>query len=381
MEKKIKFILIGLVGLLCVFFFIILQSNVAKQAIEREKNNLVKEAESLARQNESISQEIKRLQEQRSSLERQLEKTSRDKADIETKYGFIVKERDALIEKLKAKPVVTEMQRVAIPQTDDAYWAQVLKAKTDLELQLENIRVELKTMQINNEQLQREKSTSELDLKNLSRENDDLKRQIEYNQKIMDTLSQELVREKNDKFKIQDSFKSIKSENGILRRQLKSLDSRKINLERNFVNLQKENTQFDARLKEMEALLQEKMLQMDNLRRQLAEAATKGGARITAQEKESVELPPIVVRPQEPEASQAVSPSSLAGKILAVNKENNFVIIDLGEDAGVKLGDTFKVYRRDDVIASLEVIQVRKQIAACDIAKETIPIKVGDTIR
>ena len=69
------------------------------------------------------------------------------------------------------------------------------------------------------------------------------------------------------------------------------------------------------------------------------------------------------------------------GKILAINKDANFVIIDLGEDRGINVGDTFQVYREGESIATIGVIQARKSIAACEIKKETTAIKVGDTIR
>lgn len=387
MENKIKFILIGLVVLLCVFLFIILQLNTAKQTVERQRDDLAREADSLTKQNESISREIKRLQDERGLFQRQLDKISQEKEDIRLKYEMLVKERDVLIERLKTKlPVALEAQRApafaTAPQTDDTYWAGILKEKTDLELQLSNLRGELKTIQIKNEELQQDKSTLELDLKSLNRENEDLKRQMEYNRKIMDTLSQEIVREKNDKFKIEASLKSVKSENELLRRQLKSLNNRRLNLERKLTDLEKENVSLSEKLNDIESFLQEKRTQVDKLKEQLEGKLERSRQIISEQTKESVELPPIVVRPPESGVS-VVAPSEkfLSGKILAVNKENNFVIIDLGQDHGIKTGDVFKVYRQDKAIASLEVIQLRKEISACDIKKQTSPVQVGDAIR
>ncbi len=108
-----------------------------------------------------------------------------------------------------------------------------------------------------------------------------------------------------------------------------------------------------------------------------------GGGTAAAQppeeEKESVELPTIVVRPQ-PESSAQES-KEVSGNILAINKDNSFVIIDLGLDTGIKVGDTFQVQRDNKFIATIEVIQARKNISACDIKKETEPIKVGDSVR
>lgn len=69
------------------------------------------------------------------------------------------------------------------------------------------------------------------------------------------------------------------------------------------------------------------------------------------------------------------------GRIVSVNEENNFVIVDVGEEAGVGLGDALSVYRDSKYVAQLEVIQVRKDIAAADIKNQWTQVQVGDTIR
>jgi hypothetical protein len=66
---------------------------------------------------------------------------------------------------------------------------------------------------------------------------------------------------------------------------------------------------------------------------------------------------------------------------MAVNRDNNFVIIDLGEETGINVGNSFQVYRDGKSIANIEAIQVRSDMAACDIKKETRPIKVGDIVK
>jgi predicted nuclease with TOPRIM domain len=272
--------------------------------------------------------------------------------------------------------------------TSDAYWAGILKTKTDLELQLPKIREELRSLQISNEELERQKSSLSLDIKNLKTENKDLQHQMEYNQKIMDSIAQELVREKNDKIQLQERYKRARNENKILVRQLNNLNSQKIDFRRKFQILQKEKTMVEQRFTEMEAMLINQISQVNNLKEQLDAIRSErdersgttpqmlGGKRA----KESVELPPIVVRPSIESKTQE-TPATPLGKVLAVDKENNFVIIDLGEDAGVRMGDIFEVYREDITIAFLEVIQTRKDIAACDIKKGMSPIKIGDTIR
>ena len=63
-------------------------------------------------------------------------------------------------------------------------------------------------------------------------------------------------------------------------------------------------------------------------------------------------------------------------------RSNNFVIVDLGqENSSVSVGNALKVYRNSNEIATLEVIQVRRDICAADIKDKTSELKVGDIVK
>jgi predicted nuclease with TOPRIM domain len=255
-----------------------------------------------------------------------------------------------------------------------------LKAKTDLELQLAVVRNDLKTTQINDEQLKRETNTLTLELNNLKREKEDLKRQFDYNQKLVDSLSQDLVREKNDKNKIQETFKSLRNENTMFLQQIRSLSNRKITLENKLQALQNEKTNLERKFNEMQVMLSDKLSQIGNLSQQITEINNEEKPKrdLPIQKRESVELPPIVVRPQSQGAQS--EEASVDGKVLAVNKENNFVVVDLGQDTGIKTGNRLRVSRDGQYVGDVEVMQVRKNISACDIKKEIVPIQIGDSV-
>ncbi|MDD5237524.1 MAG: hypothetical protein PHU96_00980 [Candidatus Omnitrophica bacterium] len=385
MEQKTKFILYGLIGVTIICFFLFVSTLGAKQKLKQQLDDLNKENTSLNAQVNKLGDELRKRQGESETLRREVTNLSQEKQSLEGKYNLVLRQKEELDKKLKEKQ--QEVQREAapdappLPQSAESYWAGILKAKTDIEIQLNSIRNELKSAQINNEQLQREKSTLELDINNLTREREDLKRQLEYNQKIMDSIAQELVRERNDKIQIQESFKAIKNENTTLSRQLKSLNNRKINLERNLQELSEEKGNVERRFTEMETMLTDKLSQINDLKDQL-DAIRSGQQKPGAdKEKESVQLSPIVVRPRQ-EASigqQGVADST--AKVLAINRENNFVIIDAGEESGLKAGDTFQVYSGNERIASIEVIKISKSVAACDIKREISPVKIGDTVR
>ncbi len=384
MPQKIKFIIIGLAVILIISLFINLQVMVSKQAVERDRDVLQNEKAGLLAKIDSTLKDNKRLEDKINltnkdieKLTRDLDRAARDKSDVQRRYDNLSKEKDALVEQLKSHPVVAEQreakEEVVRPvyttaTTEDTYWAGILKAKADLELKLNNLRSELRVDKIDNEKLQREKSSLSLELKNLEMQNTDIKRQLEYNQQVTDALTQELVREKNDKIKIQEEIKVLRNDSASLRRQIEGVSIRKSKLEEKVAELEVKNSELERSLNKAQG---QQSAQAGVLKQQLGQDKQD--------RKESVELPPIVVRPQ-----KEVSPSPVNniqnGKISLVNRENKFVIMSLGEDSGVRVGDVFKVYRANKEIAAIEAIRVRRDITACDIKNESMPIAIGDIV-
>jgi chromosome segregation ATPase len=384
MEQKAKFIIVGLIGVTVICLFLFIQALGSKQQLTRERDDLKSENTSLTAKMDRLASNLRGYEEKIRTLNNELERVSQEKAELDRKYELTNRAREELIERLRVerqKKVQNEPRayQSAISQTDDAYWAGILKAKTDLEFQLGNVRKELKTFQINNEQLQRDKTTSELELNNLKREREDLSRQLEYNKKLLDSIAQELVREKNDKAQIQGSYKTIRNENSVLSRQLANLNTRKVSLERDLQGIKEDKVSLERKISEMETMLTEKLSQINGLKDRIE--GVQSGAPIQTK-KEAIELPAIVVKPQPGlPAGQEETGATLMGKVMAVNKDNNFVIVDLGDESGIKVGDSLRVYRGDKPIANIEAIQVRRNISACDIKKQGTPIKIGDTVR
>jgi chromosome segregation ATPase len=386
MEQKTKFILIGLI-LVSVFFLALFMGTLStNQKLTQDLEKAKKQVDAMQGELDDKNNRLQEAERRVSSLSQQLERVGRERDELQRKYESVNQTRDELLKKLKekqAQPAAAQPATSLVTPTRDAneaYWAAVLKAKTDLEFQLDKVREELKSLQINNEQLQRDRSSMELDLNTLKTEKEDLERQLEYNKKLMDSISQELVRERNDKMQIQMDLKQAKNENTLILRQLKGLNNRKVTLERKVQELQDKKDSVERRLTDIETMLLEKSSQVGSLKEQL-DAIRRGEVpQEAAAKKESVELPAIVVYPQQEPPVVDVT-SKLNGKVLAINKDNNFVIVDLGEEAGAKMGDKFQVYRDGQAVAMVEVIQLRKNISACDIKKEMSPIAIGDTVR
>ena len=101
---------------------------------------------------------------------------------------------------------------------------------------------------------------------------------------------------------------------------------------------------------------------------------------------EEVELPPIraqkTAKLTTPSLERVGENAGLQGRIVTVNKEHNFVVIDLGKQDGINIGNKFNVYRDQAFLGSVEVIQARDKIAAADIKdlKEGMDIEINDTV-
>jgi hypothetical protein len=91
----------------------------------------------------------------------------------------------------------------------------------------------------------------------------------------------------------------------------------------------------------------------------------------------------LVTRPTSAPA-QSAQPNLLDGSVISVKEEWSFVVANLGERHGVKIGMPLRVMRGEQKIATLRVIDVRQQICgavieAMDSEKEKI--KVGDHLQ
>jgi hypothetical protein len=86
----------------------------------------------------------------------------------------------------------------------------------------------------------------------------------------------------------------------------------------------------------------------------------------------SVELAPVIVKPQ----------ISVSGKVEVINRKFNFVISNIGQDDGLKIGDVLNVYRNDKPIGLVRVEKLYDVLSASAIIEERDEMKIqeGDII-
>ena len=252
-----------------------------------------------------------------------------------------------------------------------------------MELELQNLQKEFSQRSVEMAELKKANSDLDLELKNLKNDREDLLRQIKYGKDLSSTLSLELARTKNE-FKFSgEKIEKLSRENAELGQKIKDLTTTKIALEKSIVQMTEEKDKLEKKLHETETVIQDRIEEIWEIKDGMEERFKKDQIPLSSRE---IEIPPIVVSADQgsvskPSSGMTVALGDLKGNVVSVNEDNNFVIVDLGQKAGVHVGDQLSVYRGSKYVAGLEVIQTRQDISAADIKQKVSEIKIGDNVR
>jgi len=139
-------------------------------------------------------------------------------------------------------------------------------------------------------------------------------------------------------------------------------------------------TGMNKRLQEKERLisyLSASLSKEKTINLKLAENLERSGKRFmtAAASKKPVELEKIIIS----------SLLEAEGKVLAVDGENDLVVINLGSINNLKSGDKLSVYRGDSFIANAELVKVQDRVSAAmilpDSSSKDIKVEVNDIVK
>ncbi|MCQ9204759.1 MAG: hypothetical protein NG737_00375 [Omnitrophica bacterium] len=379
------FIILG-IGFVSFAFYTKSQSlETDNENLKREKTVLIEENNSLKYKYDNLEEEKNEIDRRLASIDEKLEQIETERDSYERKWNNARAERDELAEKLKARPsrtmTIAHGQESLFPEISisgdgsDEHWADFVKKKAALEARVEGLNEEL--LQTRHKIAQLDKGNKELSIKidQLTKLKERLVRDIRFKERTLRIMSMDLVSEREERGTAINELKKLRSENVSLKRELVLANRDKMKLQTNFKTVTEKKRALQQRIMAAENVLKEKSMLFRELQEQLEETIT-GGKRITAAETASVELPPIVVRPDAPGLR------GLRGEIVAVNRDEKFVVVDIGESSGIRPGVLLKVMRGDRELATLEVIETRREISAADV-KEVIggvTIQEGDVV-
>ena len=376
----------------------------------KEKDELQRTSEDLKSKSDDLNNQVSQLSEERD--------------DWKSRVDTLRKERDNLMEKLKNPKVkivyrdrpadaqpATAIQQTSAPAVTtnqgDQYWAQILKEKAALQLDLQKVKADLDQSAIQVVELRKQTAELQLELKNLGDAKQEAEHQIQLNQQeyerklryseeLANSISVEVARARNDQKTANDRAEQLKRDNMDMQSKIKELNTTKLALERTIAQINVDKVRMEKKLAETEGTIQGRINEIWQIKENLEKKISSLPA--TPSE---VELPPIIVNAAAANQAAAVNAAANAvtaaappvvpfmppagpksqGSIISINEPNNFAIVDLGEMDGSQVGRPLTVFRSDKPIGNLEVIQVRKDISAADIKQNSMKLKVGDIVR
>jgi chromosome segregation ATPase len=246
------------------------------------------------------------------------------------------------------------------PASGDAYWADYVKSKAELEAQLSDLNKQLSESKTTINELDTRNKELSLKIDELTKQNSKAQEDMVFQQRTVDVMSRDLVKERETRKSVADDSDKLRQENVSLKREIVLANKEKLQLDSDLKKAVAKKEELEKMVSEVDSIFKEKKVALEELQEQLSSAiqpTDKSGSKLS----NAVSLPPIVVRPD------VAGVQGVKGQIIAVNKEEKFVVIDKGETSGVRTGMTLKIMRGDSAIGTAEVIETRKDISAADI--------------
>lgn len=171
---------------------------------------------------------------------------------------------------------------------------------------------------------------------------EEMKTELDETKRRADNLSNELEREKKMREAVVEQLNKAKAEAEKLKMQFATEKQDKLQIQE---RLSKINKDKDELAKQLEQLAKAKNDLEERIKKLMGEP------------KEGVELKKIVVKPDK----------QIEGEVLVVNKEFNFIVVNVGKNDGLKIGSELTIYKGEEPIAKVKVEKLYSNMAAAGI--------------
>ncbi|VAX37735.1 hypothetical protein MNBD_UNCLBAC01-179 [hydrothermal vent metagenome] len=180
-------------------------------------------------------------------------------------------------------------------------------------------------------------------------------------------LDEKIKKKKEDSQKKVAEFKTLLQAEAERLKEIESL--KKVNKE-----LEQKNKDLQGQVTKI--LEEGKLLKEDNK----GSEVIKEMGEVKKKVKNKVELEPIIVTPAsgkiakdnkekksvQEEVAQTVA-NSMKGRIISVDRETEFVIVDLGKKSGIKMGQVMSVYRGKEYLGDIKITRIQPKMSAADL--------------
>ncbi len=394
MDKALRSILWILVALVIFSSFSTGWFFVAKERLYNDYVNLDTLFDTtigrLNRELTSSQEENKELKSRLVIVERDLNLLESRSTRLESEYEVILKERGDLTKELaRVKKGKFYLEKKIKEFESDMFMAGLLKDRASLEVELARLKKSDAPKDKEIKSLKMEIISLASKFSEVKEEKESLAQKFRDSEEVTTILSRDLLKQKNDQGQYKEDFEDQKAENRLLKTKIVELEDAVGEFDR----LSAAKADMELKVSRLERDLGHKNSEIERLNEAFHSQEKRGreGYRAEAYHApQEVELPPIVVE-RDAVSKDRVSTSSfdwmdkrqgLKGRVVTINREHGFVVIDLGRQHGVDIGTRFKIYRDNLFIGTLEVIQHRERIAACDIEdiREGFYVDIDDLV-
>ncbi len=355
-----------------------------KQALVNENTELMNKNRNLKKNNDRLEKENKEFEQRWREVLQELSEAERKIKDAQSRYSQVQKERDVLERKLKEGPkvIVSEKPNSSSQEAMPEHWEDVVREKAELAAGMEQLKRDLLDTRAKIADLDKNNKELSIQIDELTKVKERLEKEVSFKERTMQIMSKDLVNEREKRQALSKEASKLRDDNIGLKQEMIIANKEKSRLQSNLKNALERREDLERKVEEIEKVLKEKTLMFEQLKDDLLD--TLDVPEDIAASSSSVNLPPIVVESQTPQERLQPKKSSVAtgimqGNVLAVNQKERFVIVDLGSDAGVGVGDKFEVYRGNRFVGIIEVIETRREVSAADI-KSGSPIAENDIV-
>ena len=220
-------------------------------------------------------------------------------------------------------------------------------------------------------------------------ENDDLKARLEDVRQAKSQVDEELGRVRKEFSQSQEKLAKAVEAQEMLSRSVEDREKEIGRLTKDLEQTRTQNKDVTTQLSELQTERETLRQQLADLEKAKGELETKVTELVT---QPTVELDKVLVTGQSPANSAASSSAAAAGEkagtapsgqVMVVNREYDFIVMNLGKNNGLSVGQEFQIVRGNEVLGKVKIEKVYDELSAAAILPESRKesIREGGTVK
>lgn len=226
------------------------------------------------------------------------------------------------------------------------------------------------------EEISTKQRITESKLKDSEKLISELQVKLKESREQIDTLNSGLQQEASAR---QEALSKIEQ----LRMDIEQQKNLRADIESRLTKAQDEVKGTQAQLNELEVKKMELEDKIKSLETETESQRIELGKISVAQEAAAASLPKskeqkVQAAQKKQEKEKAIPVAEADGKVLVVNKDYNFAVINLGSKDGVKIGDVFSIYHNNQYVGDVKIEKIHESMAAAGFVSLDIKDKVSE---